>query len=86
MKNKNMEQKKSKMAARQRERYGVRFVEHLARPKTATMQLLKPGYYRFDILILLTYQMNHFFGVQQLFPIFLNHTPKTFCVGEWQLV
>ncbi|XGW31635.1 hypothetical protein V3C99_010080 [Haemonchus contortus] len=46
------------------------------------MQLLKPGYYRFDILILLTYQMNHFFGIQQLFPIFLNYTPKTFCVGE----
>ncbi|EYC31470.1 hypothetical protein Y032_0004g2170 [Ancylostoma ceylanicum] len=43
------------------------------------MQLFKPGYYRFDILILLTYQMNHFFGVQQLFPIFLNHTPKTVC-------
>uniref|UniRef100_A0A183FRT6 MFS domain-containing protein n=1 Tax=Heligmosomoides polygyrus TaxID=6339 RepID=A0A183FRT6_HELPZ len=33
-------------------------------------------------LILITYQMNHFLSVQQLFPIFLNHTPKTFCVGE----
>lgn len=46
------------------------------------MQLLKPGYYRFDILILLTYQLNHFFSVQQLFPIFLNHTPKTTCQGN----
>ncbi|VDM76618.1 unnamed protein product [Strongylus vulgaris] len=40
------------------------------------------GYYRFDILVLFFYQLNHFFGVQQLFPIFLNYTPKTVCEGE----
>ncbi|KJH48896.1 transporter, major facilitator family protein [Dictyocaulus viviparus] len=46
------------------------------------MSYIISGYYRFDILILLTYQLNHFFGVQQLFPIFLNYTPKTHCDGK----
>ncbi|CAD6192851.1 unnamed protein product [Caenorhabditis auriculariae] len=46
------------------------------------MQLLKPGVYRVDMLVLFTYQMCHFFSIQQLFPIFLNYTPKTTCVGE----
>ncbi|CAI4224373.1 unnamed protein product [Auanema sp. JU1783] len=46
------------------------------------MQLIPPGVYRVDVLILITYQMTHFFSIQQIFPVFLNYTPKTACVGE----
>ncbi|PAV69989.1 hypothetical protein WR25_10929 isoform A [Diploscapter pachys] len=47
------------------------------------MQLLKPGFYRFDILILFCYQMCHFFSIQQIFPVFLKYTPKTACDGDY---
>ncbi|CAO4373073.1 unnamed protein product [Caenorhabditis nigoni] len=44
------------------------------------MHIIPPGLYRVDILILISYQMCHFFSIQQLFPIFLNYTPKTTCI------
>uniref|UniRef100_A0A8R1E2G2 MFS domain-containing protein n=2 Tax=Caenorhabditis japonica TaxID=281687 RepID=A0A8R1E2G2_CAEJA len=48
------------------------------------MHIIPPGIYRVDVLILISYQMCHFFSIQQLFPIFLNYTPKTACVDTAQ--
>ncbi|EFP07902.1 hypothetical protein CRE_14087 [Caenorhabditis remanei] len=48
------------------------------------MHIIPPGLYRVDVLILISYQMCHFFSIQQLFPIFLNYTPKTACVETAQ--
>ncbi|VDP11787.1 unnamed protein product [Heligmosomoides polygyrus] len=44
---------------------------------------LKPGTYRSDILILLTYQLCQFYSTQQLYPILLNYVPPVKCEGDY---